>query len=169
MVRSHWKYSVIKGHGMLQHILLCSMFVRKCLYCLNFWSICSHIHLAIWVNFHPPPPNDILCEVLCFPKQRTRSGTCQDMDSRNLFAMNFDCSQLQKQSGYFTFNVIPHLSSTVTKFVLWRTVPCVKTNMNEVFFIQVVLFPAILVYTQIKQSLTEQNHWKEVYLEISLQ
>jgi len=43
MVRSHWKYSVIKGHGILQHTLLCSMFVSKCLYCLKFWSICSHI------------------------------------------------------------------------------------------------------------------------------
>lgn len=29
--------------------------------------------------------------------------------------------------------------------------------MNEVFFIQVVLFPAILVYTQIKQSLTVES------------
>jgi hypothetical protein len=173
MVRSHWKYSVIKGHGILQHTLY-STFVRKCLYCLHFLSICSHIQpdgfssLSSLSKFSPLSPNSILCEVLCLPNQHTQSGTCQDMDSRNLLAMNFDCNQLQKQSGYFTFNVIPHFSTTVTKFVLWRTVPCVKTNVNEVFFIQVVLFPAILVYTRIKQSLTEQNHWKEVYLEISL-
>lgn len=162
MVRSHWKYSVIKGHGILQHIYFFAVSLLESVctvstfeaYAATFNQVASH-HLAIWVNFHTLP-QIMFCVKYCASQTSTHS---QDMDSRNLLAMNFECNQLQKQSGYFTFNVIPHFSTTVTKFVLWRTVPCVKTNMNEVFFIQVVLFPAILVYTQIKQSLTEQNHW----------
>ena len=139
MVRSHWKYSVIKGHGILQHILY-SMFVRKCLYCLHFWSICSHIQpdgfssLSSLSKFSPPPPNNILCEVLCFPNQHTESGTCQDMDCRNLTCHELWLQPASKAKWVLYIQCYSTLQYYCNKIVLWRTVPCVKTNMKSFSF-----------------------------------